>query len=78
MSSGRIPRRTHQAEREESRAEGVGGEGNAVVGADTIGEAVFLKQTRKDCFGAENSGGMMRWAADEVEAEVIGEGEGEQ
>ncbi len=56
---------------------GVRGEGNAVVGADPIGEAIFFEQAGEDGFGAENSRGMESLATGEITAEAVGDGEGE-
>jgi hypothetical protein len=56
--------------------EGMGGEGDAIVGADPVGKTVFLEQSGEDGFCAGNSGGMKSLAADDVTAEVIGDREG--
>ncbi len=58
-------------------SEGVGGERDAVVGADPVGQAIFFKEAGEDGFCAGNSRGMKALAADDVAADVIGDGEGE-
>jgi hypothetical protein len=55
----------------------VSGEGDAVVGADSVGESEFIEEAGEDGFGAENSRGMEGLAANKVAAEVVGDGEGE-
>ena len=57
--------------------QGVGSEGDAIVGADAVGESEFFEEAGEDGFGAENSRGMEGLAANEVAAEVVGDGEGE-
>ena len=57
--------------------EGVGGEGDTVIGSDSDGQTVLFEQTGEDGFCAENSGGMKGLASDEIAAEAVSDGEGE-
>jgi len=63
-----------RGERREA-SQGVGGEGNAVVGADPDGETEFLEETGENRFRPRNSRGMETLAAEEIAAVAIGDGE---
>lgn len=56
MNSGMIPRRTNQTESPESRTESVGAEGSAVVGPDSLGEAVLAEELEEDGPGSSDRG----------------------
>ena len=57
--------------------EGVGGEGDTVIGSDSDRQTILFEQTGEDGFCAENSGGMKGLATEEIAAEAVGDGEGE-
>lgn len=55
--------------------EGRGGKRHAVVRADAGGQAIFLKQSRKDGLRLGDGGGAQGLAAQEIPTEAIGHGE---
>lgn len=54
-----------------------GGERSAVIGANPLGQAVFVEESGEDGLGAGGGGGMEGLAAEEISAESVGDGEGE-
>lgn len=77
MNSGRILQANPPGGEGGEPGEGVGGKGNAIIGAYPVGQAIFFEQAVEDGFCAENSRGMKALAADDVAADVIGDGERE-
>jgi len=49
-----------------------GGEGSAVVGADSLGQTIFVEEPGKDGLGTNGGGRVKRLAAEEIAAESIG------
>lgn len=64
-----MPRRTHQAERLESR---VSGERHTVIGADSPRQAERLEHAREDWFSRFHAGRGERLAAQQITTEPIG------
>lgn len=58
-------------------SQGVGGKGNAIVGADPDGETEFLEETGEDRFRPRNSCGMETLASEKKAGIPVGDGEGE-